>query len=304
MAGLRPLMVSLQLFATRRGAADAGDVFSDLVAKAVLAEQLDFDAVWLAEHHDTDWNICSDPLTLLATLAAETSRVRLGAAVVNLPLQHPARVAEQAAMVNALSGGRLELGLGKGFSAADYFRFGLDPADADRLFQDKHERLCELLRSDPDTVNMATWLASSGNLRAVAVAIEHGHGLLLAATGQKLAAITDHVAERDPSTRLALVRAVHTGDGSAAAERELRPYLAWYMSEMSKLQPDVASPSIEKVLNTFCLLGTARECVDGINELCRTHRLSEVICVPGIGGMNLTVTGRVLKDLSTATRGL
>lgn len=285
-------MVSLQLFATRRNGADTAEVLSDLVAKAVAAERAGFDTVWLAEHHNTDWNLCSDPLTLLATLAAETDRIRLGAAVVNLGLHHPVRVAEQAAMVNALSGGRLELGLGKGFAAADYHTFGLDPSDSDRVFQDKHDRLCELLRSDPGTVKVPTWLASSGKPRAVAVAVEHGHGLLLAAAGEKLAGITAYVASQPAPPRLGLVRAVHTG-----SVEELRPYLLWYMDQISELQPHATSPPVDEVLDTFCIIGSADDCRKRIGELCRTHGLSDLICVPGIGGMSLDRTTRMIHDL-------
>jgi alkanesulfonate monooxygenase SsuD/methylene tetrahydromethanopterin reductase-like flavin-dependent oxidoreductase (luciferase family) len=108
---------------------------ANLVDKAVLAEQCGYDVVWLAEHHGTDWNLCTDPLTVLAHLAAATSRIRLGAAVVNLSLHHPVRIAEQAALVHALCGGRLELGIGHGFAPADYDRFGLDRGDSSNLFR-------------------------------------------------------------------------------------------------------------------------------------------------------------------------
>lgn len=290
-------MLSLQLFATKRGTASRADVLADVIAATVLAEEAGFDTVWLAEHHDTDWNLCSDPLTLLATLAARTTRIRLGAAVVNLALHHPVRIAEQAAVVNALSRGRLELGLGKGFAVADSHRFDLDPQATERIFRDKHERLCELLRSDPDTATTPTWLASSGNPRAVQVAIDYGHGLLLAATGHKLAAIVACAAAQDAPPRLGLVRVIHTGPTAAAAEQELRPYLEWYIGAMNTLQPTVTSPTTEEVLSTFCLVGTAGECLDRVDGLRRTYQLSEVIGVPGIGGMNRKITRRVLGDL-------
>jgi alkanesulfonate monooxygenase SsuD/methylene tetrahydromethanopterin reductase-like flavin-dependent oxidoreductase (luciferase family) len=297
---MRPVTISLQLFATRRAGATAAEVLDDLVARAVLADELGFGTVWLAEHHDTDWNLCSDPLTVLARLAGATSRIRLGAAVVNLGLHHPVRIAEQAALVNVLSHGRLELGLGKGFAAADYRKFGLESDDRDARFRANHDELLTLLRSTPETAAVPTWLSSSGHPRAVAVAAEHGHGLLLAAAGEKLVTLSAYVASLPVRPRLGLVRAVHTGPDAGTATRELRPYLDWYMVRMAELQPQVTSPPAEEVLDTFCVLGSGPECVARIDELCRAHGIGEFIGVPGIGGMDLETTARVLRELAAA----
>lgn len=125
-------MLSLQLFATRRGSARTAQVLNDLVTKTVLAGQAGFRTVWLAEHHVTRCNLCTEPLTLRAAPAANTTRIGLtGRCDGQPPLHHPGKVAVQAAVVNALSSGRLELGLGKGFASADYRRFGLEIARAD-----------------------------------------------------------------------------------------------------------------------------------------------------------------------------
>lgn len=192
------MSIGVQLFASRRQGATAQDVLRDLVNKAVLAEQCGYDVVWLAEHHGTDWNLCTDPLTVLAHLAAATTRIRLGAAVVNLSLHHPVRIAEQAALVHALSGDRLELGVGRGFAPADYDRFDLDRRDSDRLFRTHHEKLIDLLSDNVETAQIPTWLATTGSTRTLDLAVENGHGLLVAAHGTKLAQIADYVHARAP----------------------------------------------------------------------------------------------------------
>jgi hypothetical protein len=69
----------------------------------VLAEKAGYDMVWLAEHRGTDWNLCTDPLTVLAHLAAVTNRIRFGAAVFNLTLHHLVRIAEQAHSLRSCS---------------------------------------------------------------------------------------------------------------------------------------------------------------------------------------------------------
>ncbi|MBX6389962.1 MAG: LLM class flavin-dependent oxidoreductase [Frankia sp.] len=95
---------------------------------AVLADQLGFHSVWLVEHHFHDYSLCPDNLLLLAHLAARTTNIRLGTAAVIVPWNSPLRVAEKALMVDAVSGGRLLLGLGRGLSRREYvpFRIPLD----------------------------------------------------------------------------------------------------------------------------------------------------------------------------------
>ena len=90
------------------------------------AERLGADAVWATEHHFFPDAYLSQPLTYAAAVAARTTRVRVGTAVLLGALRHPRHVAEQAALVDALSGGRLELGLGAGYVAAEYDAFDRD----------------------------------------------------------------------------------------------------------------------------------------------------------------------------------
>jgi alkanesulfonate monooxygenase SsuD/methylene tetrahydromethanopterin reductase-like flavin-dependent oxidoreductase (luciferase family) len=90
------------------------------------AELLGIDSVWLSEHHLFSDDYVAAPLTFLAAAAARTSRVRLGTAVVLAPLHHAVEIAEQAAMVDLISGGRLELGLGTGYRVPEYELFGAD----------------------------------------------------------------------------------------------------------------------------------------------------------------------------------
>ena len=90
------------------------------------AEHLGIDSIWLSEHHLFSDDYVAAPLTFLAAAAARTSRVRLGTAVVLAPLHHAVEIAEQAAMVDLISGGRLDLGLGTGYRTPEYQLFGAD----------------------------------------------------------------------------------------------------------------------------------------------------------------------------------
>lgn len=101
------------------------------------AEALGFDSVWVNEHHFHQYGGMMPSLpTMLAALSQRTSRVRLGTSVVLLPLHNPLVVAEQLAMVDLMSNGRLEFGVGRGFVAHDYDVLGVPYADAqDRLME-------------------------------------------------------------------------------------------------------------------------------------------------------------------------
>lgn len=95
---------------------------------AVRAEALGYDTVWVVEHHFEDYSLCPDNLLVLAHLAGRTSTIKLGTAAVIVPWNDPLRVAEKALVVDAISGGRLLLGLGRGLSRKEYvpFRITLD----------------------------------------------------------------------------------------------------------------------------------------------------------------------------------
>jgi alkanesulfonate monooxygenase SsuD/methylene tetrahydromethanopterin reductase-like flavin-dependent oxidoreductase (luciferase family) len=96
-----------------------------------LADELGFDTVWLREHHFTDYGFLANPMVMAGHVAAITRRVRIGTAVMTLPLHHPIRAAEDAALVDVLSGGRLTYGVGRGYQSVEYGAFGV-PLDEAR----------------------------------------------------------------------------------------------------------------------------------------------------------------------------
>ncbi len=102
------------------------DVYDDYISDAVLAEELGFDHVWLGEHRMTADQWTPSPLMVLSTIAAHTTRVRLGPAVLCLPFHNPLRLAEDLAVLDVLSQGRLDVGIGPGSQYEEYRTFGVD----------------------------------------------------------------------------------------------------------------------------------------------------------------------------------
>jgi alkanesulfonate monooxygenase SsuD/methylene tetrahydromethanopterin reductase-like flavin-dependent oxidoreductase (luciferase family) len=103
---------------------------ADFVEFAVLAEQIGFDGITVTEHH-APLMTCPSPHLLLAAAAVKTSRIRLGTAVTVLPLYSPLRVAEEAGTLDLLSGGRFELGLGRGVPNEAQIASGRNLSDDD-----------------------------------------------------------------------------------------------------------------------------------------------------------------------------
>ena len=143
------------------------DLYRDTIDLVVDAERRGADAVWLTEHHGFEDGYLSQPLALAAALAVRTRSMRIGTAVLLAPLRHPLHVAEQAALVDVLSAGRLELGLGAGYVRSEFDAFEADEARRYHTTEACVRRLRALfagggLRPPPVQADLPIWLGYQG----------------------------------------------------------------------------------------------------------------------------------------------
>jgi alkanesulfonate monooxygenase SsuD/methylene tetrahydromethanopterin reductase-like flavin-dependent oxidoreductase (luciferase family) len=124
------------LFNSAEAGGDRGQGFHKYTDFNVEAEALGYHSSFLVEHHFSGWSQVSATLQLLNWTAARTTTLRVGSAVMVLPWHNPVLLAEQAATLDVLSGGRLDLGVGKGYRHSEFKGFGIPVEEADARFEE------------------------------------------------------------------------------------------------------------------------------------------------------------------------
>ncbi|BDT99464.1 luciferase [Nocardia sputorum] len=181
------------LFVQLRSGPPVAEVYRHTIDIGVRAERLGFGTVWFATRHfEAHHAALPSVFPFVAAVAQHTATIRLGTGVVALPFEHPVRLAEDAVVTDALSGGRLELGVGKGLgfghSASSYSGFGVPDTDRESLYADRLAALQRLLASGrvtddialyppPGTLRSRLW-QSTGNSDTARRAGAAGDGLL------------------------------------------------------------------------------------------------------------------------------
>jgi alkanesulfonate monooxygenase SsuD/methylene tetrahydromethanopterin reductase-like flavin-dependent oxidoreductase (luciferase family) len=112
---------------------DSTAVYTHWLEQFDAAESLGFDSLWVTEHHFRNFGgMMPSPSVILAAAAQRTKKMRLGAAVSIIPMHNPLRIAEEFAMVDQLSSGRLNFGAGRGMHPTEYTVFGYDWSNAQK----------------------------------------------------------------------------------------------------------------------------------------------------------------------------
>jgi probable LLM family oxidoreductase len=177
-------------------------VIRDVIAEAVLAESVGVDFFGIGEHHRADFAV-SSPEMVLAAIAGQTSRIRLGSAVTVLSSDDPIRVFQRFATLDAASSGRAEIILGRGSFTESFPLFGFELQDYEQLFEEKLDLFAEALKEAPitwsgslrapltgqsvypktESGSLKSWIGVGGSPESVVRAARYGMPLLLAIIG-------------------------------------------------------------------------------------------------------------------------
>lgn len=176
-------------------------VLRDVVAEAVLADQVGVDVINLGEHHRNDFAI-SSPEVLLANIGALTKRIRLGTGVTVLSSDDPVRLFQRFSTLNAVTGGRGEVIVGRGSFTESFPLFGLDLRDYEPLFEERLDLFARLIRQEkvtwsgktrgalknqqvfpPTEAPLRVWVGVGGSPESVVRAVSHDLPLMLAIIG-------------------------------------------------------------------------------------------------------------------------
>jgi alkanesulfonate monooxygenase SsuD/methylene tetrahydromethanopterin reductase-like flavin-dependent oxidoreductase (luciferase family) len=242
-------------------------VFRETIELAVTAEAHGFDTFWVAQHHGGHLEgLLPSPLVLLAAVAARTTTLRLGTAVVAAPLEDPRRLAEDAATLDALAGGRVELGIGAGADATAASAFGHDHDRRHEECTRTVDRLCALLHDDgaggpvplvpaaPGLRDRLWWATSS--VAGVDAAAARGIGLVSGKPGMT-AELERYWSRCTSSPRVAVSRTVAVGESPDAVVTRWAadPARSWATALVVQTQP--ARADLSDHVRTVVGLGAA-----------------------------------------------
>ncbi len=260
--------------------------FEEFLDEVSYAEELGFDSVWLPEHHFSTYGMLGDTLTLAAAIAQRTKRIKIGTAVVLLPLQHPVRVAEQAALVDVLSEGRLLLGVGRAYQPNEFAGYGMDPAESRDRFDESLKLLIRLFTEENVTHEGQFWSCKDVTvfpkpvqqphppiyMAAVSppsykLAAEYGLPILRAPRFTRIDMVEEQWAEycrymgeagRDPmALDQPMLMQTYVAETEEQAKQDAEPHALWYHELLQKVLPGAPGKAVHESYELYDVIRKA-----------------------------------------------
>ena len=302
----------LQFFAWPNRRGDLSTVYERALDRVKVMDQTGFDAVWLAEHHFSTYSVCPSVHVMAAHVAGITKNLRIGTAVSLAAFYHPLRLAEEVALLDHLTQGRINWGAGRGFDRKEMEIFDVEVEDSKDKFHEHVEIVLQAWQSDkfsfegrfnhfhdvevlpkPLQSPMPFWIAASSR-DAVKWAAERGYPILMDphASCEELASkyqlylntlkTNGHVSiATTPMARLLAI-----ADSEEQAEQIARNGSQWMFGSYFNKggTKSESSPSAEERLNDYVantvIWGTPEQVADRLIELEETNSLDYLLAAP------------------------
>ncbi len=293
------------------------DLYRESLAQAEAAEQLGFDSIWLTEHHFTDDGYLPALMPAAAAIAARTARIAIGTFVLLAPFYHPLKLAEDAAFVDVVSGGRLRLGIGLGYRDEEFEGFGVPRAQrlsrtletieilklawsGERFsFDGRYFKFRDVrVLPRPVTQPHPELLWGAGAAKAIRRAAELDLSFACVGGRREVAVYLDALkaAGKDPA-RYSIVnsRVVYVADSEEQAWRDTRDALM-YQAELHGLWLSAAAGTTDQSkvlirpdpdrLRRTSVLGTASEVAAKLEQVLASTPITELIVVMQLPGLD------------------
>lgn len=308
----------LQFFAWPGRHGPLEEVYARALERIEIMDRGGFDAVWLAEHHFTTFSVCPSVHMLGVMAAARTKRLRIGTAVSLAALYHPLRLAEEVALLDVLSGGRVSWGAGRGFALSEFSAFGVPPQESAERFREAVEIVLQCWTQEklnfkgthfhfedievlPKPVQRPTppvWMAATSET-AIDWAASRGYSILMdphasmADIGRKRRYYATKLSEagfEDGGRDTPMARLVALAPTTREAEEIARRGAQWVVdayagpqhAHKKSMQPrtyDGKEP-VQHYLDSVIIHGTPQSVVEQIHRLREEIGLNYLMCAP------------------------
>ena len=325
----------LQFFSWPERRVDLATVYARALERIEIMDRTGYDAVWLAEHHFSSFSVCPSVHMLGVLAAARTRRLRIGTGVSLAPFYHPLRLAEEVALLDLLSGGRVNWGAGRGFARIEFEAFGVPPDESTSRFRETvqivlkawtEERLSfagehfrfdgiEVLPKPAQRPHPPVWMAASSE-GAIEWAAGRGFSILMdphssaAEIGRKRRLYAGRLTAAGFSENgrdIPMARLVALGRNAAEAAAVARNGAQWIVNSylgaqhrpvmQSSFSPKGVDP-VRRYLDEVILHGTPDAVVGQILRLRDEIGLDYLLCAPLSHETFMLLTEKVLPRLA------
>ena len=310
------------------GWADRGIPLESVYARAIerfqIMDDTGYDAVWLAEHHFSSFSVCPSVHMMGTMAAARTKRLRIGTAVSLAAFYNPLRLAEEVALLDVLSGGRVNWGAGRGFAVGEFAAFGIPVEESAERFREtvdivlkawttarvSHEgrffklRDVEVLPKPLQAPHPPVWMAATSE-SAIDWAAGRGFSILMdphctqADLGEKRALYGRRLAEAGHAAEgrdIPMARLIAVSRNAERAEAVARRGAGWMVGSYIGGRGGGRDP-VERYVGEVILHGTPDSVLDQILALEESASMNYLICAPLSQESFDLMTGEILPKL-------